>query len=283
MRIASDISDLAIPTNLRIGFVPTMGALHAGHLELVRIAKRESDFVVVSIFVNPTQFGKGEDFDKYPRNLERDSALAEEAGADLIFSPSVATMYPNSPTHVHVPVVTERWEGAFRPGHFDGVATIVAKLFNIVRPSVAFFGQKDLQQCLVIQRMVSDLNFPIQLRFVPTFREADGLAMSSRNVYLSEEHRALAPEIYRTLLQTAKLIESVGSETRDIPIALVRGRDHLASCGFDVHYFDLVELANLEPIEELGKSAALITAAKLGSTRLIDNFIFSSELVPSFA
>jgi pantoate--beta-alanine ligase len=251
-----------------MSFVPTMGAFHEGHLELVRQARGRAKTVVVSIFVNPTQFGPNEDFARYPRNLERDADLAASAGADVVYAPSVVTMYPRGiMTKVVVPEVTEWYEGSHRPGHFDGVATVVLKLFNQVRPDIALFGRKDLQQCAVIRRMVEDLNVPVKLEFVPTFREADGLAMSSRNVYLSSEDRKVAPKLREILLETGSKLRQGHSPE---PV-LADARNQLTSLGFDWDYFDLVSSSRFSPLDRLTDDAALVVAARLGQTRLIDN------------
>ena len=251
-----------------VALVPTMGSLHEGHLELIRQARGHAQTVVVSVFVNPTQFGPNEDFARYPRDLTRDAALAEGAGADVVYAPSVETMYPRGTmTRVAVPEVSERYEGAARPGHFEGVTTVVLKLFNQVGPDVAVFGRKDLQQCAVIRRMVEDLDVPVGLEFVPTFREADGLAMSSRNVYLSPEERARAPLLRRSLLGLAQHVRPGFAPAK----ALSATRRELASAGFEVDYLDLVSSRTLVPLESYGPDAALVVAARLGKTRLIDN------------
>lgn len=264
VHLPSELQDVPRP----VALVPTMGALHEGHLELVRRARQRAKTVVVSIFVNPTQFGPNEDFARYPRDLTRDAALSEGAGADIVFAPSVETMYPRGTmTKVVVPQVTERYEGAHRPGHFDGVATVVLKLFNQVRPDVALFGRKDLQQCAVIRRMVEDLNVPVDLQFVPTFREADGLAMSSRNVYLSSEERVLAPRLQQTLSQAAERLRG-GAAAEP---TLIWARQELAQVGFVVDYLDLASSREFQPLSHLREDAALIVAVRLGKTRLIDN------------
>lgn len=243
-----------------------MGALHDGHLSLIRKSVAECQTNIISLFVNPLQFGPQEDLSRYPRQEAEDLALAEAAGADFAFAPSVEELLPTSQAAVHVPRLSERWEGRRRPGHFEGVATIVAKLFNIISPGVAYFGLKDFQQCAVVQAMVTDLNFPIALRFGETVREADGLAMSSRNRYLSEDHRAVAPQIYATLLSTkSKLADAPVSE------ALTIARQHLESLGFEVDYFALVDRFSLEPTEVVDQNGRLIVAAKLANTWLLDN------------
>ncbi len=249
-------------------FVPTMGALHEGHLSLIRAAKESSSQVVVSIFVNPLQFGPNEDFAKYPRNLNEDAQLAESAGADIIFAPAVELMYPNLPsTMISVPEVTNLWEGARRPGHFDGVATVVAKLFNLVRPKIAYFGRKDLQQCVVVRRMASDLNMNLEIRLQPTVREVDGLAMSSRNRYLSPEERQRAPIIY-TVLQKTRDAMLAGTSPEG---ALREGEEILKGSKIQLEYLAYVDNNSLSPLSRLQFESSLIFAGKLGSTRLIDN------------
>jgi pantoate--beta-alanine ligase len=231
-----------------------MGALHDGHRALLRRARAENDRVVMSLFVNPTQFAAGEDFDRYPRSLEADRAIAAEEGVDEIYSPSVEEMYPSGfATSVHVGDITRRYEGAIRPGHFDGVATVVLKLFSRTRPQRAYFGQKDAQQLAVIRRMVRDLDVPVDVRAVATVREPDGLATSSRNAYLSPEERRRAPSLYRALLE------------RDP--ALVEG---------DVDYLAIVDADTFEKTEAR-PGAIVVGAARFGSTRLIDNVIMEAS------
>ena len=258
---------LDLPWGNPIGLVPTMGAFHDGHLSLMRAAKAECGFCVCSLFVNPTQFGPSEDFENYPRDEERDFRLAREAGVDVMFAPSTEEMYAGSTTTVRVAGVSSRWEGEIRPGHFDGVATIVAKLFHCIRPTHAFFGLKDFQQCSVIKTMVHDLQFPLNLMLLETIREADGLAMSSRNAYLLEEERAIAPELNRTLVQVSEKL----AKGTNIEGALSEGRAYLNDVGFDVQYLALVDSVTLEPVISYVENARLIAAAKLGRTRLIDN------------
>lgn len=269
MKIVRSVADLPRYPTATVGFVPTMGAFHEGHLDLMRVAKTETDKVFVSLFVNPTQFGPNEDFRRYPRNEERDAEMAASVGVDVLFVPPVEEVYPRPSSIVSVPEVTAHWEGAHRPGHFDGVATVVAKLFGMVRPHIAYFGRKDLQQCAVIQRMVEDLHLPLQLRFVPTTREADGLAMSSRNAYLSPEQRAIAPRLNETLTRLSRSI----SEGADVASALVENRNALASDGFETDYLAYVDLATLEPLDRFQPASAVIVAARLGNTRLIDNVV----------
>lgn len=255
-------------TKKLIGFVPTMGNLHEGHLTLVRAAKKICDVVVVSIFVNPIQFGAGEDFDSYPRTLEQDSRLLADVGCDIIFAPSVDQMYGKQPrlTNISVSQITDDLCGKSRPGHFDGVAVVVTKLFNIVQPDYAFFGQKDYQQLAVIRQLVQDLNIPLEVIGVPIVRAADGLALSSRNGYLSEEQRSIAPKIYQLLKQA-----EVGlREGQSLSQVLANISTELTKAGFVVDYVEARQ-PNLQPIEEFDRDLVLFIAAKLGSTRLIDN------------
>lgn len=249
-----------------------MGALHQGHLSLIRAAASASDTVVTSIFVNPLQFGPTEDLARYPRQLPLDCELAESAGCDVVYAPDVQEIYPNRSTVVTVPEVGDRWEGAHRPGHFDGVSTVVCKLFHIVGPCTAFFGQKDLQQCLVIRRMVRDLWLPVGLSFEPTIREASGLAMSSRNAYLSESDRIVAPELFKSLNNVAK-----SAPQSSLIDALKTDQTRLSVLGFSVDYLACVDLEAMSPLSELTKSCAIIVAARLGTTRLIDNLLLGAD------
>jgi len=268
LRIARTIAELNLDQSRRIGFVPTMGALHEGHASLMRAAAKECEIAVASIFVNPLQFGPNEDFARYPRDLERDAEIAEQSGVHVLFAPGPSEIYPRSEIcTISVPEVSQLWEGAHRPGHFDGVATVVAKLFNIVRPNVAYFGRKDFQQCAVVRRMVEDLNFPISISIEPTLREADGLAMSSRNRYLSAEERRLASGIYRSLTNAKSQILSgveVDSAIREAKLAFEK-------LGFEVDYFAYVDDSTLAPRSIKSPESTLIVAAKIGKTRLIDN------------
>lgn len=252
-----------------IGLVPTMGALHEGHLSLVREAVEGCDFVVVSIFVNPTQFGPGEDFDSYPRDLEGDAAKVDDLGADLVFAPSANEMYAEDAcTVVSVKALTEGLCGAHRPGHFDGVTTVVCKLFNIVLPDRAWFGRKDYQQFVVIRRMVRDLDMPVEVIGVPTVREEDGLALSSRNRYLSDAERAAAPKLYQALLAGAEAARegASGAEVERI-VAATLGEEPL----FDLQYVKAVDPDTLEPLSDETGPMVIAAAAYLGDTRLIDN------------
>ncbi|MEW6728375.1 MAG: pantoate--beta-alanine ligase [Pseudomonadota bacterium] len=257
--------------NLRIAFVPTMGNLHAGHLALVKRAQQAADAVVVSIFVNPLQFGAGEDFDSYPRTEERDAALLAEAGVRLLFLPSVEALYPHGQagcTRVMVPELSDILCGASRPGHFVGVTTVVTKLFNIVMPDVAVFGEKDYQQLTILRRMVRDLDMPIELIGQPTEREADGLAMSSRNGYLSAEERAIAPGLYRTLCAAREALRAGQAP------ALVEAEaiERLHALGFVPDYVSVRRAGDLAHavVGEAGE-LRILAAARLGRTRLIDN------------
>lgn len=256
-------------SGLRVGFVPTMGNLHAGHIRLVTEARRHADKVVASVFVNPTQFGPGEDFDAYPRTLDSDQARLAEAGTDLLFAPSVDEMYPQQNlTWVDVDQLGEHLCGASRPGHFRGVSTVVSKLFHIVMPDVACFGEKDFQQLAVIRRMTTDLCFGIEIVGVATEREPDGLAMSSRNGYLSAEQRALAPKVHAHLQQARAAIEA---GERDYPGLSRRLADSLESAGFRVDYLDVVNAETVAPAAPEDRMLRVAVAARLGKTRLIDN------------
>ncbi|OAN66369.1 pantoate--beta-alanine ligase [Sphingomonas sp. TDK1] len=251
----------------RLAFVPTMGALHDGHMALVEAAKRAGTRVIVSIFVNPIQFGPNEDLAKYPRREQADSRLLANAGVDLLWMPTPEIMYPEGfATQVSVSGVSEGLDGAHRPGHFDGVATVVTKLFNQVRPDVALFGEKDWQQLQVIRRMVADLDMGIEIQGVPTQREDDGLALSSRNAYLMPEDRTRAVALPRALGAAAKTIGEGG----DRDAALAQARDSLAAAGFEVDYVALVDAESLAAPAE-GRPMRLLAAAKIGGTRLIDN------------
>ncbi|WP_151739340.1 pantoate--beta-alanine ligase [Acinetobacter nosocomialis] len=251
-----------------IGFVPTMGNLHEGHLTLVREAKKLCDVVVVSIFVNPTQFGPGEDFDNYPRTLEQDSRLLADVGCDIIFAPSVEQMYGTQPrlTNISVSQITDDLCGSSRPGHFDGVALVVTKLFNIVQPNYAFFGQKDYQQLAVIRQFVQDLNIPLEVIGVPIVRAADGLALSSRNGYLTPEQRQIAPVIYQGLKQAEEQLH----QGKDLQLVLADLKTLLTDNGFVVDYVEARQ-PNLLAVSQFDRDIVLFVAAKLGGTRLIDN------------
>jgi pantoate--beta-alanine ligase len=258
---------------LRIGFVPTMGNLHAGHHSLVALARKHCDRVVASVFVNPTQFGPNEDFARYPRTPDADAAGLAAAGCHLLWMPDVATMYPfgaDGAVRIRVPGVTDVLEGAHRPGHFDGVATVVARLFLQVQPDAAAFGRKDYQQLAVIRYLVRDLAFPIELLAGETLRESDGLAMSSRNQYLSASERPVATHVYRTL-QAMRLAAQAGSDNARIE---AEAAAHLAAAGFEVDYAVVRTPELTEPDAAPGPRVALV-AARLGRTRLIDNLEFT--------
>jgi pantoate--beta-alanine ligase len=253
-----------------VGLVPTMGALHEGHLKLIEEARRQSDLVVVSIFVNPTQFNQAEDFDLYPRTPERDLDACSGAGVDVIFAPDAREMYPTaSVTWVEAGPVSEHFCGQFRPGHFRGVATVVMKLLQIVRPDVAYFGEKDAQQLAVIQRMVRDLNVPVRIHPVPTLREPDGLAMSSRNRRLPPEDRAVAPLLFRALSMAA---EAIRDGVPSSEAALREARSLLASePRIRVEYFDIADPEEMRPVATINGPVIVLIAAWLGDVRLIDN------------
>ena len=259
-----------------VGLVPTMGFFHEGHLELMRRARTECGVVVVTLFVNPTQFGPSEDYDAYPRDFERDSALAEAVGVDYLFSLEAEEMYPEGfQTTVSVKELSEVMCGEDRPGHFDGVATVVAKLFNIIPAHRAYFGQKDAQQLLVIRMMARDLNFPIEIIAVPTVREEDGLAMSSRNSYLSPEERLAATVLYRSLEAAASLIES--GENRAGVIREEMEQVISTEPLVNLEYVTICDNIYLQPLSELSGEVLLALAARVGRARLIDNIVFDVE------
>lgn len=258
-----------------LALVPTMGALHDGHMALVEEAKKRANRVAATIFVNPTQFGPDEDFARYPRREQGDVIMLEEGGCDLLWMPGVEDIYPKGfSTTVRVAGVSERWEGEARPGHFDGVATVVARLLLSVLPDLAMFGEKDFQQLVVIRRMVADLGMPIEIAGAPTVREADGLALSSRNDYLSADERRRALALPRAL-ETARDAILAG---QPVESALGEGRQSLNAAGFSrIDYFALVDSHTLEPSEELGGDMRLIAAAIIGKTRLIDNLLLQKH------
>jgi pantoate--beta-alanine ligase len=258
----------------RVGLVPTMGALHEGHLSLVRAAKATCDAVAVSIFVNPTQFGPAEDLAKYPRQFDRDSELLKNEGVDLLFAPPVEEIYPEkSITWVLVEGLSEKLDGRSRPGHFRGVVTVVANLFNIVEPDTAFFGQKDAAQLAVIRRMVRDLNFPVEIVACPIVREPDGLAMSSRNVYLNPEERRRALVLHRSLQCVQETFRAGERNSAELVSA---ARQVLASEPQVVlDYFEAVDPDTLEPVERITQTTLIAIAARVGNTRLIDNVLLS--------
>ncbi len=256
----------------RIGLVPTMGALHEGHLSLVRASKNECDYTVVSIFVNPSQFGPAEDLAEYPRTLQADLDSLAGCGAKLVFAPADNQMYgPRHATWVEVGGVAEPLEGGIRPGHFRGVATIVLKLFNMVQPDVAYFGRKDFQQVLVVQQMVADLDVPIEVRACPTVREVDGLAMSSRNAYLMPEARRRACALSQSLRRAERMVAAGACETEEIARQI---REVLQTAApVDIDYIALVHPETLEPIAEVCEPTAVLLAARIDGTRLIDNTV----------
>jgi pantoate--beta-alanine ligase len=283
MKMIEQLEQLRIATQLakqlgRVAFVPTMGNLHDGHLTLMREARKHAQTVICSIFVNPMQFGANEDLDKYPRTLDADIAALESAGVDLLYFPSVETIYPkplNDQTKVEVPVISELYCGASRPGHFVGVATVVAKLFNMVQPDVALFGTKDFQQLAVIRRMVADLAMPIEIIGVPTVRDADGLAMSSRNQYLTTEQRAIAPMIYAELKQLA---ETLSQDLSQLEQQSADSQRRLAEAGFEPDYLHVLDAETLLPLTNQSQQGVILIAAKLGAARLIDNIEFTCAL-----
>jgi pantoate--beta-alanine ligase len=255
-----------------IGLVPTMGALHAGHLSLIQAARREAGFVVVSIFVNPSQFGPHEDLSRYPRPFEQDAALCAREGVDLIFHPEPAVMYPpDFGTWVEVHDLQDRWEGATRPGHFRGVATIVLKLFNIVQPDVAYFGQKDAQQARILEQMVGDLNVPVAIKVLPTVREPDGLALSSRNQYLTAEQRGHATVLFRALEEVRKRVAQ--GERQAAVLTKVVEEMIAQTPGARLDYVAFVDHRSLRRIDRLEGKVLVPIAVFMGTTRLIDNLV----------
>ena len=279
MNVVKTIADLraavarARGEGKRIGFVPTMGNLHAGHIALVKKAGQRADFVVASIFVNPLQFGPNEDLDNYPRTLAADQDKLFDAGCHLLFAPSVEEMYPHgqaNQTIIRVPGVSEGLCGGSRPGHFDGVSTVVTKLFNMVLPDLAVFGQKDYQQLAVIRTMVRDLNMPVQIISEPTVRDVDGLALSSRNGYLSADERATAPLLYRTLTQ---LKDAIQNGRRDYSTLVAEGLESLRAAGLRPDYLEVRNAIDLQPVSDASAELVILAAAFLGKTRLIDNLM----------
>ncbi len=258
----------------KIGFVPTMGALHEGHLSLIRGAKKECDTIIVSIFVNPTQFGPNEDYKKYPRTFKKDRKLLQGLKVDAIFLPSAADMYPEGyKTYVEVKSLGEKLCGRSRLNHFKGVTTIVAKLFNIVKPDIAYFGAKDFQQQVIIKKMVKDLNMGLVIRTIQTAREKDGLALSSRNAYLSREQRNIAPLIYKSLLSGKKMVDSGTSSLKAVVSSIKTSIQKEKA--FRIDYFEVVDPETLEPVstKKKGSPVLIAIAAYLGKTRLIDNIL----------
>ncbi|GLI54173.1 pantoate--beta-alanine ligase [Thermodesulfovibrio yellowstonii] len=271
-RIMREISKELRFKGKSIGFIPTMGALHEGHLSLIRRAKEENDIVIVSIFVNPTQFAQGEDYEKYPRDVELDKEKLEALAIDYLFLPDVNSLYPEGySTYVVVEGLSDKLCGIFRPGHFRGVATIVCKLFNIVKPLRAYFGQKDYQQSLIIRRMVEDLNFDIEIIVCPTVREQDGLAMSSRNLYLNEKERQSATVIYKALKEGERLLNE-GEKPLDVKLKMheILKKEPLIR---EIQYAGVYDPLTLEEVKERQNKYLLAVALKIGDTRLIDNLI----------
>ncbi|MCX8130224.1 MAG: pantoate--beta-alanine ligase [Clostridia bacterium] len=278
MRIIETINDLKAIVRTRkkegksIGLVPTMGYLHEGHTSLIKASKHDNDFTVLSIYVNPTQFGVNEDFSKYPRDMDRDSKIAEEAGVDVIFAPSDKEMYPEDyKSYVTVEGITEKLCGKSRPGHFKGVTTVVAKLFNIVEPDNAYFGQKDAQQVIVVKKMVKDLNMNLKIVICPIIREQDGLAMSSRNVYLGKEERKAALVLSRSLVEVEGIIKD-GERSGEKVIEYLKSRIMSEKIA-NVDYISVVDAESLEEVNTIKKKTLIALAVKFGNTRLIDNVI----------
>lgn len=277
--IRSPLAMTAWSENLRrqgvkIGFVPTMGALHDGHRALIRETRLQCDALVVSIFVNPTQFGPHEDLARYPRPISRDRALCRQQGVDVCFEPTVEAMYPNGfQTMVTLPTIARRWEGEVRPHHFTGVATVVTKLFGIVRPQLALFGQKDFQQSALVRQLVKDLNLGVEIIVHPTVREADGLAMSSRNVYLSQEERTRAVTLYKSLQAGAEAIRrgvTDGTAIQEAMVRVIKGEPAIA-----IDYLAVCDPVTLEPLATVASRVVLLGAVRMGSVRLIDNLLTS--------
>jgi pantoate--beta-alanine ligase len=280
MQIVHTVADvrraLASVRAQRIGLVPTMGYLHGGHTSLIRLCQQHADHIVVSVFVNPTQFGPGEDFAQYPRDFERDRRLIEAHGAHLLFAPSAEEMYPASAQiHFVAPELTRHLCGPKRPGHFEGVLLVVSKLFHIVQPAVSVFGQKDLQQLLLIKRLVKDLDFPIEIVAGPTVREPDGLAMSSRNSYLSPTERQQSTVLYRALQLAKALVQEGERRTSIVRGALTELISGMESARID--YVEIVEIERLQPVEVLAGRVAIALAVYIGRTRLIDNLVLEID------
>ncbi|WP_411361206.1 pantoate--beta-alanine ligase [Pseudidiomarina sp. YC-516-91] len=277
MRVLKSLEELRAwraQVDATVALVPTMGNLHEGHLRLVDLAQQHAEHVVVSIFVNPMQFGANEDFDSYPRTLDADCALLAERGASAVFAPQVSDVYPRGlaeQTYIEVPGISDILCGASRPGHFRGVATIVAKLFNMIQPQVAIFGQKDYQQLQVIRLMTRDLSLPVEVIGMPTERAEDGLALSSRNGYLSAAERAQAPELYATMEQLKNAVQQGEAATTAVSAAAAR----LTATGFQIDYLELRRQADLQPATDGDADLVILVAAFLGRTRLIDNLTFT--------
>jgi len=278
MRLVHTVSEMKklsnedLKSGKKIGFVPTMGYLHKGHLSLVEAARKENDIVVVSIFVNPTQFGPNEDYSRYPRDLEHDLRLLEPFGVDYVFVPSVEEMYPPLySVYVEETELSKYLCGASRPGHFRGVCTVVAKLFNIVKPTRAYFGQKDAQQFRVLRRMVENLNMDVEMIEMPIVREEDGLAMSSRNVYLNEDERKEATRLYKSLLRAKELIDSGERDVQKIKQEMFKVLEHPL---LRIDYVEIVDEKTLRPVDKIESKIIIALAVFVGKARLIDNMIF---------
>lgn len=260
--------------NLSIGYVATMGYLHEGHASLIKKAREENDKVIVSIFVNPIQFGPNEDYSSYPRDLNKDSSLCEKSGADLIFNPEVSEMYPNKIyTHINMDTLTENLCGSKRPGHFQGVCTVLSKFFNIITPTKAYFGEKDAQQLAIVKKMVEDLNFPVEIIGCPIVREPDGLAKSSRNYYLTDKEKISALVLNKSLKKALNSLEcgEINSDNIKNIILSTLNKEPLAK----VDYVSIVDSITLQPVEEINSSILVALAVYIGKTRLIDNFTFN--------
>lgn len=278
MEVLSKISAIKAAVNKQkfsgksVGFVPTMGVLHEGHLSLVRESLRRTNCTVVSIFVNPTQFGPEEDFQKYPRDLKKDSTLLEELGVDFVFIPNNQEMYPEGfKTYVEVADLHDKFEGRSRPGHFRGVCTVVLKFFEIIGPDVAYFGQKDAQQALIVKKMVRDLNLDVEIQVLPTVREGDGLALSSRNVYLTKDQRKAALCLVESLREANRLIETGERDPKIIKSEMTKLIDTELLASLD--YIAIVDLDNLEPLDKIEEIALIVVAVYFDRVRLIDNMI----------
>jgi len=278
MKIVETFEDARALASGCVGYVPTMGYLHDGHMSLVERARKENDIVVMSIFVNPVQFAPGEDFDRYPRDIERDKKIAQEGGVDYLFVPEVSEMYPEGySTYVEVEGITEVLCGAKRPGHFRGVATVVTKLFNIVKPHRAYFGKKDFQQLKVIERLVKDLNFDVEVIGCPIVREKDGLAMSSRNVYLSPKERESATSLYRALKLAKELIEKGERNPETIKSKMeefILSHPHVKA----IDYIEIVDSETLKPVDEIKEGTLIALAVFVGNARLIDNWVVGERI-----
>lgn len=268
----TDWSERLLREGVNIGFVPTMGALHDGHRALIRQARLRCDALVVSLFVNPTQFGPQEDLAKYPRTLPQDRALCRAEGVDVCFEPTAQAMYPEGfQTIVTLPTIARRWEGERRPHHFSGVATVVTKLFGMVRPQLAFFGQKDFQQSALVRQLVKDLNLGVEISVCPTVREADGLAMSSRNVYLTQDERTRAVTLYKSLRAGAEAIRrgvTDGEAVQSVMVQVVKGE-----AAMTIDYLAVCDPFTLEPLSTVTSRVVLLGAVRIGSVRLIDNLL----------